>query len=206
MRSHDLDPASDLANLKPIPHHLIVTVEGEEQPRRIAVPQVRRRWSRLDAVLSKLVWLEIDARDKDGATIALLRRPDEAAAPAPVELSGAGVTIRERELLEFCAAQSERTVNLVMQAQHQAVEQQRGLLNDLTQTVQQSLRMLNLTHEAVLRSSVAAAQINAGNHGGDDDSSGMEIIAPLVGMMARGDGKKLPPMRKAPDRPKVKKE
>lgn len=179
--------ADKLRSLKP--HHLVVTVDGEDEPRRLAVPNVRNRWQRIDAVLAQLRWTVVDARDKAGATLALLQADDDPSlvAPPAVATSGAGVTIRERELVELTMAAYDRGARAAQESADRALGRAEKSLAMVADAITAQLEMMSTATRAVVGQYSEALTLQrtltAGPAPGDD---GPDAMAALLGMMARG--------------------
>lgn len=178
--------ADKLRSLKP--HHLVVTVDGEDEPRRLAVPNVRNRWQRIDAVLAQLRWTIIDARDKGGATLALLQAEDDPPGPAPMPAtSGAGVTIRERELVELTMAAYDRGARAAQDSADRALGRAEKSLTMVADAITAQLDMMTTATRAVVgqysEALTLSRTLTAGPPAGEE---GPDAMAALLGMMARG--------------------
>ena len=190
---HNLDDlVAELQRLQPIPTTLRVTIDGEAEPRRIAVPNVRKRWSRIAATLAALPpWTLVEACAKDGSVIHAMR-PDADAVPTVDGASAGGVTVREAEL-----------VRLVLEAQRQRDEAHRAMFGTLFRGVEQSLSIVALTmrqmavsteHRLTAVERTYQLQAPPPRRDDDDDEApgGLEAIAPLIQAMAHGPA----PLRK----------
>lgn len=86
---------TELQRIKPRPTHLVVTVDGEETPRKLTIQNVRKAWSRLEAVLDGLKWLRAEVWHKD-ETVGVFEAGDDG---DDVDEDSPGLTLRERELV-----------------------------------------------------------------------------------------------------------
>ena len=179
--------ADKLRSLKP--HHLVVTVDGEDDPRRLAVPNVRNRWQRIDAVLAQLRWTVVDARDKAGATLALLQAEDDPAAVAPTPAtSGAGVTIRERELVELTMSAYDRGARAAQDSADRALGRAEKSLTLVAEAITAQLEMMSTATRAVVGQYSEALtlqrtlQLQPAPAAGEDEGA----LPALLAMMARG--------------------
>lgn len=181
-----------LAKLEPIPSHLLVSLEGGEEAKRISVPNVRKRWVRVAKVLDALPWATVEAQDKSGGTLAIIRAQDDTpAAPPPFTPAampdGGGVTLRERELLETMAAVEDRAVVRMLQAQEAAFGRIATTLQRMTDAVAAQLEMVTASTRAVSAQVTEALtlQRQLTVQGGEDDDGphGIEAMAPLLEMV-----------------------
>lgn len=180
---HNLDDlVSELQRLQPIPTTLRVTIDGEPEPRRVAVPNVRKRWARIATTLAALPpWTLVEACAKDGSVIHAMR-PDADAVPTVDGASPGGVTVREAEL-----------VRLVLEAQRQRDDAHRSMFATLFRGVEQSLSIVALTMRQMavstehrLTAVERTYQLAPPPRRDDDDDApgGLEAIAPLIQAMA----------------------
>lgn len=88
---------AELARIKPPPASLAVYVDGVAEPKRVPIPNVRKRWARVAAVIDQLPWSAIEAHDKQGGLVGGPWKSDDEGAPPP---GAAGLTIREREIAD----------------------------------------------------------------------------------------------------------
>lgn len=177
--------ADKLRSLKP--HHLVVTVDGEDEPRRLAVPNVRNRWQRIDAVLAQLRWTVIDARDKGGATLALLQAEDDPTpAPMPATASGAGVTIRERELIELTMAAYDRGARAAQDAADRALGRAEKSLTMVSEAITAQLEMMSTATRAVVGQYSEALTLQRTLSVGAPPTEDEGALPALLAMMARG--------------------
>lgn len=172
------DITADLQRVKPVPAALLVYCDGVAEPKRVAVPNVRKRWSRLSTVLDQLPWLVIEAIDKAGGVLATWRRDDDDGAPPPVV---GGLTIREREIGE-----------LVLSAFKQSHGMFLGMFGSLLQATKAQMeqmgaagRQLTSSYERlmVVQRQTLELQQGSGREGeGDDDGGGglADVVRALV--------------------------
>jgi len=196
--------ADRLRTLKP--HHLLVTVEGEDEPRKLAVSNVRNRWQRIDTVLAQLRWTLIDARDKSGATLGLLRAEEDDASPVATPSSGgAGVTIRERELVELTMAAYDRGARAAQESADRALGRAEKSLVLVSDSIAAQLEVMSQATRAVVGQYSEALTLQrtltAGAAPAPDDA-GADMLPALLGMMARGQvaPPKVAPKNGAPEK------
>lgn len=187
-----MDPTAieEIAKVKPAPHHLLVTVEGEDEPRRVAVPAVRKRWQRIGAVLEQLRWSQIECCDKAGATLAIVRAADES---APAELSrmpdAGGITVRERELMELTSAVADRAVQRALEAGDRAAARLERSLALVADAVAAQLEMMTASTRAIAAQYTEALTLQRQltvSGATAEEGDGMAAIGPLLGLLARG--------------------
>jgi hypothetical protein len=193
-----------LRSLKP--HHLIVTIEGEDEPRRLAVPNIRNRWQRVDNVLAQLRWTTIDARDKSGATLGLLKVADDdapAAAAAPLAASGHGITIRERELCDLMLTAVDRGARAAQESADRALGRAERSLTLVAEGITAQLEMMSAATRAVVGQYSEALTLQRTLTAGPAPAADGDALAPLLALMARGLPVKAaaPPKNGAPKKP-----
>lgn len=172
-----------LRSLKP--HHLIVTIEGEDEPRRLAVPNIRNRWQRVDNVLAQLRWTTIDARDKSGATLGLLKvADDDAPASAPLAASGHGITIRERELCDLMLTAVDRGARAAQESADRALGRAERSLTLVAEGITAQLEMMSAATRAVVGQYSEALTLQRTLTAGP--AADGDALAPLLALMARG--------------------
>lgn len=185
----DVMPA--LRNLKPVPTALLVWCAGDDEPKRVAVANVRNRWARVAAVLAQLEWRRIEAHDKAGGVLGAYALDDDGAGDAPAA-SGAGLTIREREIGELVLLSFKQAHAMFQGMFGSLISSVRGQLESMTATQ----RQLTTSYERLMLVQRETMHLQAGEAGGDD--SGLaEVVRTLVQREARKDAA---PERKPADK------
>lgn len=179
----DVMPA--LRNLKPVPTALLVWCAGDDEPKRVAVANVRNRWARVAAVLAQLEWRRIEAHDKAGGVLGAYALDDDGAGDAPAA-SGAGLTIREREIGELVLLSFKQAHAMFTGMFGSLLASVRGQMESMTTTQ----RQLTASYERMLVVQRETMQLQAGaTEGGGDDSGLADVVRTLVEREARkGDG------------------
>lgn len=172
------------------PHHLLVAVEGEDEPRRLAVPNVRNRWQRIDAVLAQLRWTTIDARDKSGGTLAMLQAESDDVPPPALSSSaaGAGVTIRERDLVELTMSAYDRGARAAQESADRALGRAERSLTMVAESITAQLEMMTQATRAVVGQYSEALTLQRTLTAGPAAAAGEDegALPALLAMMARG--------------------
>lgn len=171
--SNAADLVIALQRVKPVPTTLLVSLEGEDEPKRIAVPNVRKRWHRVEAVLEQLRWRSVEALDKAGNVLAVLSA-EEDSGPAPASTSSAGLTIREREIADVVLLSFK-------QAHHMFMGMFGTLLGSINKQLEgnaQVSRNLTASYERLLHVQRETMEIAAGEAG--DDSGLGQVVQMLV--------------------------
>lgn len=195
--SNAADLVIALQRVKPVPTTLLVSLEGEDEPKRIAVPNVRKRWHRVEAVLEQLRWRSVEALDKAGNVLAVLSA-EEDSGPAPASTSSAGLTIREREIADVVLLSFK-------QAHHMFMGMFGTLLGSINKQLEgnaQVSRNLTASYERLLHVQRETMEIAAGEAG--DDSGLGQVVQMLVAReMTKVAGKvapaAAPPKKSAPN-------
>jgi hypothetical protein len=125
--------------------HLLVHVDGEDEPRRIPVPDVRRRWERVMAVVGELQWTKVEAQDKKGGLLFLHRRGPADEEPA-MDLEDIGNGIAPNSLAGVLAQVLKVSVGCVVQAQESALSNHREATQQANDMV---ARMVESTHRRI---------------------------------------------------------
>lgn len=168
----DVMPA--LRNLKPVPTALLVWCAGDDEPKRVAVANVRNRWARVAAVLAQLEWRRIEAHDKAGGVLGAYALDDDGAGDAPAA-SGAGLTIREREIGDLVLLSFKQAHAMFTGMFGSLLASVRGQMESMTTTQ----RQLTASYERMLVVQRETMQLQAGADGGDD--SGLaDVVKTLV--------------------------
>jgi hypothetical protein len=171
--SNAADLVIALQRVKPVPTTLLVSLEGEDEPKRIAVPNVRKRWHRVEAVLEQLRWRSVEALDKAGNVLAVLSA-EEDSGPSPASTSSAGLTIREREIADVVLLSFK-------QAHHMFMGMFGTLLGSINKQLEgnaQVSRNLTASYERLLHVQRETMEIAAGEAG--DDSGLGQVVQMLV--------------------------
>jgi hypothetical protein len=173
------------------PHHLMVTVEGEEERRRVPIQAVRNRWSRVERVLGQIRWTSIECRDKTGGVLGYVQAAAEPAeAPAAVSADDGGVTVRERELMELLSAAADRAVERALQAGDRASSRIEATLRLVADAQAAQLEMMTASTRAIAAQYTEALtiqrQLTLPLPEGGDEQHGMAAIGPLLGFLSQG--------------------
>ena len=188
----DVLPA--LRNLKPVPTALLVWCAGDDAPKRVAVANVRNRWSRVGAVLAQLEWRRIEAHDKAGGVLGAYTLDDEdAALGAPA--AGGGLTIREREIGELVLLSFKQAHAMFTGMFGSLLASVRGQMESMTTTQ----RQLTASYERMLVVQRETMQLQAGAADDGDDSGLADVVRTLVAREAR-EAKSAPRERKPDDK------
>lgn len=161
---------NSLSKLKPVPRLLRVTVDDDDTPRKVAVPNVRRRWERVARVLEGMRWRSVEALDGQGATLAVVQCEDEPAAEdAPS--SGGGLNLRELELVQQVRAAFVDGARLTREAMSEALKGQRDANLAIVAATRATAEVAQATSRQTLRM-VEASRESAPAGGEDDDGLG----------------------------------
>jgi hypothetical protein len=171
--SNAADLVIALQRVKPVPTTLLVSLEGEDEPKRIAVPNVRKRWHRVEAVLEQLRWRSVEALDKAGNVLAVLSA-EEDSGPAPASTSSAGLTIREREIADVVLLSFKQAHTMFMGMFGTLL----GSINKQLEGNAQVSRNLTASYERLLHVQRETMEIAAGEAG--DDSGLGQVVQMLV--------------------------
>jgi hypothetical protein len=152
------------------PHHLLVTIEGDEEPRKIAVPNVRNRWERIATLLDTMTWTNIEARSKDGGTLAMLTPPTDGASSTSGNRTDDVHTIRERDLLDLLDRANDRAVARALEAQSIGTQRYEALATLMFEGVRNILDVVTTSTRAVTAQFTQALTLSA--QGGADDGIG----------------------------------
>lgn len=191
--SNAADLVIALQRVKPVPTTLLVSLEGEDEPKRIAVPNVRKRWHRVEAVLEQLRWRSVEALDKAGNVLAVLSA-EEDSGPAPASTSSAGLTIREREIADVVLLSFK-------QAHHMFMGMFGTLLGSINKQLEgnaQVSRNLTASYERLLHVQRETMEIAAGE-AGDDSGLGQVVQMLVTREMAKAGRTGAAPKKKAPN-------
>lgn len=175
--------AAELQKLKP--HHLLVTVDGEEAPKRVAIPNVRNRWTRIEKLLAGLQWRRIEACDKAGGILQVFAAVDDATTPADptTELPGGDgtITLRERDLVVLLGAHAEKVSRLVLDGQREVRQQFEAQQVALFNGVRSVLDTISTSTRAVTaqwQQAITLAQSSSVS--GDAAPEGINALMPLL--------------------------
>lgn len=183
------DVLPSLRNLKPVPTALLVWCAGDDAPKRVAVANVRNRWSRVAAVLQQLDWRRIEAHDKAGGVLGAYTLDDDA--PDATAPSVGGLTIREREIGELVLLSFKQAHAMFTGMFGSLLASVRGQMESMTTTQ----RQLTASYERMLVVQRETMQLQAGaTEGGGDDSGLADVVRTLVEREARKsvDGERKP--------------
>jgi hypothetical protein len=198
VHAHAID---EIRKLKP--HHLLVLVEGDEEPRKVAIPNVRNRWDRVATVLDAMRWTSIEARSKDGGTLSMLEPSTSSSAGASENRTDDQTQIRERDLLDLLERSNDRAVARALEAQSAGTQRYEALVSAMFEGVRSTLEVLTASTRAVAASYTQAMHLSAtssGPVGGAGDDGGLAALAPLLSTLHGLQRKPLP--SPPPPRPK----
>lgn len=196
--SNAADLVIALQRVKPVPTTLLVSLEGEDEPKRIAVPNVRKRWHRVEAVLEQLRWRSVEALDKAGNVLAVLSAEDDSGpSSAPTSGTAAGLTIREREIADVVLLSFKQAHHMFM-----------GMFGTLLASINKQLegnaqvsRNLTASYERLLHVQRETIELAAGE-ASDDSGLGQVVQALVAREMTKVAGKVAPagaPKKSAPN-------
>lgn len=188
------DVLPSLRNLKPVPTALMVWCAGDDEPKRVAVANVRNRWARVAAVLAQLEWRRIEAHDKAGGVLGAYTLDDDGADAATAPAAG-GLTIREREIGDLVLLSFKQAHAMFTGMFGSLLASVRGQMESMTTTQ----RQLTASYERMLVVQRETMQLQAGaTEGGGDDSGLADVVRTLVEREARkGDGGERKPADKS---------
>ena len=169
----DVMPA--LRNLKPVPTALLVWCAGDDEPKRVAVANVRNRWARVAAVLAQLEWRRIEAHDKTGGVLGAYALDDDGADVATAPAAG-GLTIREREIGELVLLSFKQSHAMFTSMFGSLLASVRGQMESMATTQ----RQLTASYERMLVVQRETMQLQAGASEGGDDSGLADVVRTLV--------------------------
>lgn len=169
----DVMPA--LRNLKPVPTALLVWCAGDDEPKRVAVANVRNRWARVAAVLAQLEWRRIEAHDKAGGVLGAYALDDDGADVATAPAAG-GLTIREREIGELVLLSFKQSHAMFTSMFGSLLASVRGQMESMATTQ----RQLTASYERMLVVQRETMQLQAGASEGGDDSGLADVVRTLV--------------------------
>jgi hypothetical protein len=145
--------------------------DGEKT--EVAVPNVRKRWSRVCETLASLAWTRLECLDKKGAVLGVI----ESEEPVGVEEELAKVSGREQGLLalmlrsqDVALSRHERSLKVLLDGYGQLLSSVIGRVTQLESSYGQVLR---LAQDAVVE---RAKQVN-----GDDSTEAMLKFLEVVG-------------------------
>lgn len=188
---HIDDLIGKLQQLKPIPHSLLVQVEGDEPSKVVAVPNVRNRWRRIASVLEQIRWVAVEARDKSGATLAVLRDDREDAAPSTIGTDAGGVTLREAQLIELVTASNDRACARVLEAGEKASQRYERMFASLIAGVRSQLETIAVGQRlatAQYHQALGIQQqllVDARDRREDDDDPEANPLGPLLEVVGK---------------------
>ena len=188
---------ADLARIKPPPVALAVFVDGVAEPKRVPIPNVRKRWARIASVLDQLPWLAIEARDKaDGVLMTWKADGDD----LPPSGAGAGLTIREREIAEVVLSSFKQAHAMFLGSIRTQMESMTTTSRHLTASYEKLLVVQRQTLELQATQAPAADPT-------DDDDDGMGQLLGVVKALAEREREPAkdgnpprPPPKKRPER------
>lgn len=160
---------NSLSKLKPVPRTLRVTVDDDDTPRKVAVPNVRRRWERVARVLEGLKWRSVEAVDGQGATLAVVQCEDDP--PEDEAPTGKGITLRELELIQQVRAAFVDGARLTREAMSEALKGQRDANLAIVAATRATAEVAQATSRHTLRM-VEASRETAQAPSADDDGLG----------------------------------
>lgn len=183
-----------LRNLKPAPAALLVTCAGDDAPKRVAVANVRNRWSRVGAVLGQLDWRHVEAHDKAGGVLGAWSSDDDGDALGGAPAAG-GLTIREREIGDLVLLSFKQAHAMFTGMFGSLLASVRGQMESMTTTQ----RQLTASYERMLVVQRETMQLQAGAADDGDDSGLADVVRTLVAREAR-EAKSAPRERKPDDK------
>lgn len=172
---------AELARIKPPPASLAVYVDGVAEPKRVPIPNVRKRWARVAAVVEQLPWLVIEAHDKQGGLVGGPWKSDDDGAPPPAV--GAGLTIREREIAEVVLASFKQAHAMFL-----------GMFGSLLGSVKTQMEAMTATSRhlttsyerlMVVQRQTLELQSQGAPPAADDDDDGMAQLLGIVETLAK---------------------
>lgn len=196
---------ADLARIKPPPVALAVFVDGVAEPKRVPIPNVRKRWARIASVLDQLPWLAIEARDKADGVLMTWKADGDDLPPAG---AGAGLTIREREIADVVLSSFKQAHAMFLGMFGSLLGSIRTQMESMTQTS----RHLTTSYEKLLvvqrqTLELQATQAPAAGPADDDDDDGMGQLLGVVKALAEREREPAkdgnpprPPPKKRPER------
>ena len=181
-----------LAKLKPVPDHLKVWLDGDDEARTVKITNTRKRWHRVGGVLASLDWHTVEARDKAGAVLATFR---DAGEPSPtdevqIDATAGGVTIRELQLLQMLQGAFNSGARVATEAAEKAVARHAATFRALGEGVRAQLdaltqgsRIATAQYQQALL--VQREVLTAGGGVEASDAGGLAALAPLLAAVAQ---------------------
>ena len=189
------------------PHVLQVHLDGGDV-RNIAVPAVRRKWSHLKNLLSRMQWCRVEALDVKGNIVQVFDHPEAREEPSASELEDLGdqpsAKVGEQHALlnlmlrgqEVALRHQERLIDTVLANNHKLLEVIAERLTALERARVDDLSMLQeFAHAA------AAATAESGDNSSQSEGLIQALAPVLPQLLAAGKANGVPAVAK----PKVKK-